>query len=171
MIYVLEGPNYAGKTTVARALGKVLKHPVYVDEARHGAHGFEPLTPRDWYVQGLQSVAMVAWFSKRFDFVVDRWLLTNLVYDYVRGVRWSDETVSGLIAATDAKVYVLNVGAEELLRRSRGDRDGLETVDDAYVLWARYQGAIERFARLGGWVKMIDGDKTVSEVLDDILDR
>lgn len=170
MIYVLEGPNYAGKTTVARALGKVLKLPVYVDEARHGAHGFEPQSSRDWYVQGLQSAAVVAWFSKRFDFVVDRWLLTNLVYDYVRGVKWSDETVSGLIAATDAKVYVLNVGAEELLRRSRGDRDGLETVDDAYVLWARYQGAIERFARIGGWVKMIDGDKIVSEVLDDILD-
>lgn len=169
MIHVLEGPNYSGKTTVAQALGKVLKLPVYVDDARHGAHGFEPQSPRDWYVQGLQSAAVVAWFSKRFDFVVDRWLLTNLVYDYVRGVKWSDETVSGLIAATDAKVYVLNVGAEELLRRSRGDREGLETVDDAYVLWARYRGAIERFARLGGLVKVIDGDKIVSEVLDDIL--
>ncbi len=170
MIHVLEGPNYAGKTTVAWALGKVLKLPVYVDEVRYGAFGLEQREPRDWYVQGLQSAINVAWFSRRFDFVVDRWLLTNLVYDSVRGVKWSDETISELIEASNARVYVLNVGSYELLRRSRGDRAGIETVDDAYVWWARYRGAIERFARLGGWVRVIDGDKIVSEVLSEIVD-
>lgn len=171
MIHVLEGPNYAGKTTVARALGKVLELPVYVDEARHGAYGFEPQSPRDWYVQGLQNVTELTWFSRHFNFVVDRWLLTNLVYDSIRGIKWSDETILELINNSNVKVYVLNVGSYELLRRSRGDRDGLETVEDTYVLWARYLAAIERFDRLGGWVKVIDGDKNVSEVLDDIFER
>lgn len=79
MIYVVEGPNAAGKSTLAARLSSVLRIPIYVDLGRKvaqraGASGGE-----------LQAMTpcfdlLVEQVGRNHDFVIDRYWPTTIVF-------------------------------------------------------------------------------------------
>jgi len=170
MIYVIEGPNYSGKTTVSRALGKHMDLPIFTDLGRRRGNSLIPLEmPRDWVIQGLQSALDIAAFSNQFKFVVDRWVLTNIVYDDRRGYSWPAGSLREIISIAYAKVYLLNVRPLELINRSRNDREDLKTIDDANFLCSSYKMASKLFKAAGGFIVNIDGEKKPGDIVDEIL--
>jgi len=166
MIHVLEGPNYVGKTTVAGSLGERFSVPVYSDPGR----AVVPVeTARDWVIQGIQNSLDVGIFSNRYEFIVDRWVMTNLVYDRRRGVRWPDGMLEYVVSVSKARVYYLDVEPVTLLGRSRGDRPGLRTIDDAAQLIFAYRRSVEVLRSVGLDVRVVSANGSPSEVLDAVV--
>lgn len=163
MIWVLEGPNYVGKTTVATALGTALRLPVFADPGRHGA--LPLICSRDWVLAGIQRSLDFAGFSRHFDFVADRWTLSSTVYDGRRGAVWPDGTLRRVVELAQAKVFLLLARPETLLARSRRDRPEVRTLAEAEDLLRLYRRAAEDYVAIGGELHVIDAEGSAEEVL------
>lgn len=173
MIYVLEGIDGSGKTTLAERLGAALGAPVFPDEGRHGFAG-EFVTPRDWLVRSMQFDLDVACFSQFADLVLDRWLMSSRVYGRRRDAVLDEVRTRAIYRRAEAVVFLLCLAPEVAVTRLQA-RDGA----------ARYSATaldlialeLEREARIavasGVWVVRVDAglppDDLLSEVVDILL--
>lgn len=120
MIHVLEGPNCVGKSTLAKRLSDWSGQYVYSDPGRHGFvyDWLGEFSERDWLVQGAQHSIDVASLSGTFDFIVDRWVLSNIVYNGLRGVPTPPDFVRQIASLASAKVLLLLAPVETIVERS-----------------------------------------------------
>lgn len=172
MIYVLEGPNCIGKSTVAALLARRLGVPVYGDAGRHGfvEAWLGPLEARDWGVLGAQRCADAATLSLDFDAVVDRWIISDLVHNGRRDLVLPDDLLRRLVEGSRAAVALLDVGEDALLERAASR--GLEVSRAEFRgLRGRFAAAADRFRAAGGDVLLVPADGRPGEVLDRLLRR
>lgn len=168
MIRVLEGANCVGKTTLAKSLASHYHLPIFDDPGRHGEMlWLEPLTPRDWQVQGAQHALTVASLAPHLSLIVDRWVLSNVVYDGLRGsaVPW-DFIRTVVRLAGDVKVFLLRAPEEVL--RERAERRGAGVPGNLGTQLRAFWDAAWLYMELGGEVHFVNTDLPEEEVLDEV---
>lgn len=85
MKIIIEGPDGAGKTTLARELGEHLKWPV-----QHLTGSDDKVFMRNQFMNA----------SVRNNVILDRYIISNLAYSYVfNGVRISDDVLSAMLGS------------------------------------------------------------------------
>lgn len=154
MIYVFEGIEGAGKSTFAFCFAESLGLPVIKDPESGLSR-----TPEQWRSLGGQFNTDVAAFSRVFDFVVDRWALSSMVYDYLRGAYAGDAVHARLAAAIDARVFVIDVETDIAMERiiARDGNSRRITLDELEARRARYLDVAELWNRWGGQALVLDG--------------
>ena len=158
MIYVFEGIEGAGKTTAARRYAESNGLKVFVDPSRHMPR-VEGRTAAEWKLLGNQTNLHVASFAMIADFVVDRWALSSMVYDSMRGDCLPDKFYQEIAAETPAIVFVLDISPTTALERLREKHDprniDLQYLESAAV---RYLHAADKWDRWGGDCRVYQGD-------------
>lgn len=168
MIRVLEGANCVGKSTLAKSLSSLYDLPVFDDPGRHGALTWlHPLTSRDLQVHGAQHALTVAALAPFLRAIVDRWVLSNVVYDGLRGrpVPW-DFVRAVARAAGDARVFVLEAPVEVL--EARAARRGGRPLRRLREQLNAFRDAARLYRDLGGEVHVIDTNRSEEEVLNEV---
>lgn len=173
MIYVLEGLKCVGKTTIAKRLADRLNVPYYCDIARNNRKKYygikdDEFQIEDWYISGIQNCLDIAIMSKNFDFVVDRWLLTNIVYDFNRGIEWKFNLIKNIIDLSNARVIYLVSNISTYKSRFL-KRNEFFNMDDFNKLLYLYSKTINICSNLGMSIEEVEnyyGDSS-----DDVIER
>jgi energy-coupling factor transporter ATP-binding protein EcfA2 len=79
MIYIVEGPNAAGKSTLCAHLARILRVPTYVDLGRKVSQA-EGCSGGDLQRQSLSVDLFVEQIGPNHDFVIDRYWPTTYVF-------------------------------------------------------------------------------------------
>jgi thymidylate kinase len=157
-----------GKSTLAKSLASLYDLPVFDDPGRHGALTWlHPLTSRDLQVHGAQHALTVAALAPFLRAIVDRWVLSNVVYDGLRGrpVPW-DFVREVVRLAGDARVFVLEA-PEEVLAERAWRRGYVPTIPLLEQLNA-FRDAAGMYRELGGEIHVIDANRSEEEVIHEV---
>lgn len=164
MIYVFEGIEGAGKTSSARRFARRSGLEVYDDPSRHAPAAAER-TPEDWMRLGGQANLDVASFARITDFAVDRWCLTAMTYDYLRGAYAGDDFYRPLARNVRARVYLLDVDPELAFARATRVKERALTLDLLVARRERYLESAELWRSWGGEVLVVDSSGDTDDVI------
>lgn len=156
MILALEGNDGVGKSTAAAALAVHFAFPVFADPVRHGLLG--ELSTRDMFVAGNQSNLDLCCFARHLNFVADRWALSSVVYDGLRGIPGTDYTEL-LQLYVKAPVHVLLLDLPAAVAHARVvARDGEERrpLEEAKQIRVAYLDLARAWTLLGGRLTVLD---------------
>jgi len=144
VLIAIEGIDGVGKTTACEAL-KQFGFFVFRDSVRHGAIG--ELSDVEIYKLGIQCNFDLLAFSRRFDFVADRWALSSVVYDGMRG--YSHDLKRYLAASV--WVFLLDCPVEAARRRVI-ERDGVprRTLETEIKIQSSFYQVANEWLKLGG---------------------
>lgn len=167
MIYVFEGMEGVGKSTIAEAFALESRLPLFVAPDRHMPRA-AGRSSRDWRILGTQINLDVAEFATMTDFVVDRWCLSSMVYDFLRGESEPDEVFQDIASSVDATIYVFDTDPEVALARiliRDGNPRQIE-IDHLEAVRDRYLEVSTQWNGWGGFAAVVDATD-----LDALADR
>jgi hypothetical protein len=158
MIYVFEGIEGVGKTSTASRFARRSGLEVYNDPSRRAPAAAER-TPGDWMRLGNQANLDVAEFARIADFVVDRWCLSSMTLDFLRGVYAGDDFYRLIARNTRARIFLLEIDPELALARATRVRERGLTIQILEERRKRYREVAYLWSSWGGEVHFVDTSK------------
>lgn len=181
VIRAVEGVSCVGKSTVLNVIRYAFPTSVEIfdDPGRHGLLDFlGPLSPRELQIQGLQhALTTSALLTRRDDVLLDRWILSNLVYDEERGVETPTKVLGDLVELANgsrgisvpdpSKIFLLHADVEVVLDRARlrGEdltRGEVARTADSFLRW----GTV--LDKMGVDVHLVNANGSPKEVADEV---
>lgn len=170
MIYVFEGVDGSGKTTLANGVSSRLRVPTFPDPGRHGLLA-DWDSAHEWLVRGTQYDLDIACFSRIFDFVVDRWILSSRVYGRRRREVLDDPRARHILEIAEAHVFVLEVPSVVAHARMKR-RDGVAKygASELEFLHREVRGEAEFVRGCGVPVHFLDGMESVPVLIGEVVE-
>lgn len=151
MIVVVEGPDGCGKTTFTKKLAEELGYPVIKNAF------FSIGEERDERSVFAQAVSLIP-FSKQFDFIHDRYLMTSMVYDLIYGEgKFYQQYIGLMLDAWIGTIYI-HVPFELLVQKLNG-REKETGEKELKEIKERLKEIWEMYEEVYGYLKLICPDK------------
>jgi len=167
MIIAVEGPDCCGKTTFGNELSKILDIPIL--KLKQFAICKKRSETKCW-----AQVSSMENFSHKLNFILDRFLLTNLVYNQIYYNIKSCKRYFNLIEKMDVIIIMISVSFKELrekIKERKDNKDVMKDIKQIHLIYNMWYQKIKEKYKYQDRIILLNGFQPMKDMLWELVNK